>query len=328
VAFQGKQPFFAFLRGAAGVAVITEAAPAENYILDERVSESRETDFLSLSGFDKAQPASRADWYEQHTNYTRLRVARCGSPHGALAVTFTSENIGASLDVNPAEDVVRVETIEGLCGLAQWLSAADARALIQRMLDARGAGQPIPLDVEAQLKKWLKKANDSKDSRPSFVAPFAEVEPLLKRPDWPNRLRDALGLGHIRATSAGDKPILLMQYSLERVRVEYFGAIVAAWAASPTVLDDVAQAGPSPHFFPAPASASSGYGFTVDLDVSDATFKREFLHAPIAYELRDIQRIGLVTTDVTMKQIENARSLHRSLLQADLKHFGDLLLRP
>ena len=304
MAFQGKQPFFAFLGGAAAAAALTEAAPAENYILDERVSDRRETDFLSLSEFDKAQPASPSDWYAQHTNYTRLRVACCGSPHGALAVTFISENDKALLEVNPAEDVVRVETIEGLCGLAQWnLSAADARALIQRMLDARSAGQPTPPDVEVQLRKWLKKVNDGKDSRPAFVAPFAEVESLLKRPDWANRLRDALGLGHICATAAGDKPILLMQYSLDRVRVEYFGRKVAAWAASPTVLDDVAQAGPSPHFFPAPASASDGYGFTVDLNVSDASYTREFLHAPISYEIRDIQRIGLVTTEVTTSQI-------------------------
>ena len=324
MSFQGKQPFFAFLKGAAAGAALTEAAPAENYILDERISDEREADFLSLSGFDTVQPATPPDWFAQHTNYAKLRVARRGSPHGTLAVTFTNENDKASLAINPAEDVVRVETIEGLCGRAGWeLSATDAQALIQKMLDARTAAQPLPPDVEARLRKWLKKVNSGKDSRPAFVAPFAEVEPLLKRSDWANRLRDALGLGHICATAAGAKPILLMQYSLDRVRVEYLGK-AAHWAASPTVLDDVAQAGPNPHFFPAPESVSHGYGFTVDLDVADASWKREFLHAPIAYELCDIQRIGLVTTDVPENQIKDARKLHRSLLQADQKNFGDL----
>jgi hypothetical protein len=81
------------------------------------------------------------------------------------------------------------------------------------MLDARAAAQPPPPDVEARLRKWLKKVNSGKDSRPAFVAPFAEVEPLLKRSDWANRLRDALGLGHICATAAGGQRQLLVSTS-------------------------------------------------------------------------------------------------------------------
>ena len=37
MAFQGKQPFFAFLQGTAVGTAIDVVAPAENYILDERV---------------------------------------------------------------------------------------------------------------------------------------------------------------------------------------------------------------------------------------------------------------------------------------------------
>lgn len=328
VVFQHKQPFFDFLRGTCGTSAVAVSAPAENYILEERLSARREHDFLVLSGFLTAAPAAPPDWFAQHVNYTKRRVARRGFPRGTLAATFADENRSAWLEVQPAEDVVRVETIEGLCERAQWeLTATDARTLVQRMLDERSAGQSTPPDVEARLKKWLKKVNDAGDSRPAFVAPFAEVEPLLGRADWADRLRNALGLGHVRATDAGPAPILLMQYSLDRVRAAYLGK-APAWAASPTVLDDVARQGPSPHFFPAPKSESHGYGFTVDLDPSDATWKREFLHAPIAYELRDIQRIGLVTTDVTDSQIKNARKTHRCLLEADLQHSRDVPPRP
>lgn len=327
MAFQDKQPFFDFLRGASGATAVADAAPAENYILEERLTAQREDDFLRLSGFADAAPAAPPDWFAQHVNYTKFRVARRGLPRGTLATTFTAENDKAWLSVQPAEDVVRVETIEGLCERAQWeLTATDVRTLVQRILDARSAGQPIPVDVEARLKKWLRKVNDASDSRPAFVAPFAEVEPLLARADWADRLRDALGLGHVRATAA-HIPILLMQYSLDRVRVAYLGK-APAWAASPTVLDDVARQGPNPHFFPTPDSVSQGYGFTVDLNVADASWKREFLHAPIAYELRDIQRIGLVTTDVTETQINDARKAHRSLFEKELKHSGDVPLRP
>ena len=67
MAFQGKQPFFAFLQNTAAGATLEEAAPAENYILDERVPDARENDFLGLNGFASAA-YDKDSWFKQHVN--------------------------------------------------------------------------------------------------------------------------------------------------------------------------------------------------------------------------------------------------------------------
>ena len=179
-------------------------------------------------------------------------------------------------------------------------------------------------DMQQEEKlEWLEEVNDGSDQRPAFVAPYAEVEDILRSPDWANRLRDAFGLGHIRPWAGNPTPILLMQYNLERVYRTHIGKL--AWAASPKVLDDVPTAGPNPCFFPAPKKASAdGYGVTVDLDLTGGTFQSEFLHGRIEYNLADIRRIGEITTDVSDTQIASARSRHRELLEGDLIHIGDL----
>jgi hypothetical protein len=324
VSFQGKEPFFTFLKGVATGAVLEEAAPAENYILDERLSDERQNEFLTMSGFTARTPASPSEWFQNHKTYTVSRVAQA-----AVSTTFCRENSRAWLPLEPNWDVVRIETLDGLCRRAgaTALTPDNAQILIQELLDARSAGRTLdPLNL-ARLQKWLNKINSASDRRPAFVASFMEVEPLLARPDWANRLRDALGLGSIRPIGGQPIRVLLMQYNLERVYHAHLGKS-PAWAASPTVLDDVPTAGPNPCFFPAPVSASQGYGFTVDLDLTDTSWKREFLHAHITYTLDDIRRLGEVTSDVSPQQIESARKLHRGLLKPDLRHINDVPARP
>lgn len=325
MAFQGKQPFFAFLQGTADGTALEEVAPAENYVLDERVPGAREDDFLALNGFASAAH-DKNSWFKQHVDYTLDRVAL-----PAVSGTFTNINQPNWLGLSPDWDVVRIETLCGLAGRANsrgsTLSEAEVNDLIHDFLRARDAGAGFDPFDEAQLEKWLRHVNSGSDRRPAFVAPFAEVEEILKQPDWANRLRDALGLGHIRLWSGIPITVVLMQYNLIRVHDTHIGK--PAWAASPTVLDDVPGQMPNPCFFPAPKTASTdGYGFTVDLATTGGTWRKEFLHGHIAYTLADIRRIGEVTTDVPPSRIADARKDHRSLLASDLHHLSDLPARP
>ena len=334
MAFQGKQSFFAFLRGTAAGAALEEAAPAENYILDERVPDAREDDFLSFNDFpvtlqSLTQSTFRPAWFKQHADYAKAKVAL-----PAICGTFTKINEGAWLpQLKPDWDVVRVETLYGLADRAikagSDVQETEAIGLIHDLLHARETGTTFHPLRKARLAKWLQHINSPRgsDRRPAFVAPFAEVEDILKDPDWPNRLRDALGLGHIRLWAGNPMTVVLMQYNLIRVHTAHIGK--PAWAASPTVLDDVPGQMPNPCFFPAPKTASTdGYGFTVDLAITGATWRREFLHGHIAYTLDDIRRIGEVTTDVPPARIADARKDHRDLLASDLRHIADLSARP
>ncbi len=300
-------------------------APAENYVLDERVPDAREDDFLALNGFASATH-DRDSWFKHHVDYTKDRVAL-----PAVSSTFTDINQPNWLGLNPDWDVVRVETLYGINDRAlkkgSTIPEAKIGPLIREMLAARDAGSKLDPIKEAELEKWLQLANKGSDRRPAFVAPFAEVEDILKQTDWANRLRDALGLGHIRLWAGNPMTVVLMQYNLIRVHNAHIGK--PAWAASPTVLDDVPGQMPNPCFFPAPTTASKeGYGYTVDLATSGATWRKEFLHGHIAYTLADIRRIGEVTTDVPPSRITDARKDHLELLKDDLAHFADLPARP
>lgn len=320
MAFQNKRPFFDFLRTVASSAALEQSAPAENHILDERVPDARENDFLALSGFAASAPAIVGDWFKSLHDYGINRIARA-----VTSATFDTINRANWLVLHPDWDVVRIETITGLCSRDRvtGVDEAEAAALIRELLDARQSGRLFDPFREARLEKWLDEVNDGSDQRPAFVAPYAEVEALLRLPDWANRLRDALGLGHIRPSAGRPTPVVLMQYSLERVSRNYIGR--PAWAATPTVMDDVPTAGPNPCFFPAPLKTSTdGFGFTIDLGGSNGSFMSEFLHGRIAYTMDDIRAIGEVTTDVTTTQIAAARDRHRNLLSADLQHLGDL----
>ena len=276
MAFQGKQPFFAFLQGTAAGTTLEEAAPAENYILDERVPAAREDEFLAFNGFSSRPPFSKDSWFKQHKEYATANVAKVGK--AGVSATFDDINQPNWRHWPPDWDVVRIETIGGLCERAPTWTTEDTTSseqveakvhdLIHEMLVARESGTAMNPFHEAQLQDWLKKVNGGSDRRPAFVAPFAEVEDILKRPDWAHRLRDALGLGRVRPKAGKPTAIVLLQYNLVRVHNAHIGKL--AWAASPTVLDDVPTAMPNPCFFPAPQSASAdGQLARLGIEISD-----------------------------------------------------------
>jgi hypothetical protein len=324
MAFQHKQSFFAFLQTQAASSTLEEAAPAENYLLDERLPVSREDDFLAFNGFSSVAPFTRDTWFKQHTDYGIARVAK-----PAVSTTFEQQNRPNWLSsLTPDWDVVRLETLTGLCerAPASGVDETEAFALISEMLDSRQSGAVMDPFREARLEKWLQAVNSGSDQRPAFVTPFVEAEEILRQPDWAVRLRDALGLGHIYPKNGRPMPIVLLQYSLDRVYQAHLGK--PAWAASPTVLDDVSRT-PNPCFFPSPCNASGdGFGFTVDFDQGNPTYRREFLHGHIPYSLDDFRRVGEVATDILPGRIKAARARHLDLLKSDLRHYADLPVRP
>ena len=323
VAFQKKNTFFSFLQGKASGSTLEEVAPAENYILDERLPDAREDEFFDFNGFPHIA-YNNDSWFKQHTDYTKNYVAL-----PVVSGTFTSINKDNWIrGIDPVWDVVRLETISGMSSRARGsdVDESEAAELIEEMLLARKSGDTFEPFREARLEKWIQRVNGGGDRRPAFVAPYAEVESILAQPDWANRFRDALGLGHIRPRGGDPMTVVLMQYNLVRVHDAHIGK---AWAATPTVLDDVSGQMPNTCFFPAPKKASSdGYGYTVDLAITDATYRREFLHGHISYELADIRNIGFVTEEVTSTRIAEARNSHCELLAADLVHYKDLPTRP
>jgi hypothetical protein len=323
MAFKENRNFFDFLRNACLSNSLSEWAPAENYILEERLSDARIQDFLNTSGYATTAPNNVNDWFFQHHQYSLVHVAQKGKPFGSLGTTFQPINQPAFIKPH-AMEVVRVESLRGLHSLANSILPFDqVEQLIKAHLAERRAGAQPDAASEASLRLWIKDVSWNRDSRPTFAAPFLEVENILTRADWANRLRDALGLGHLCGSERKPTCVLLMRYNLERVRTSHLRS--SAWAAVPTVLDDVGRS-PNGCFFPGPKSQQ--YGLTVDLASSNPTPIKEFLHAPISYVLEDIHDLGYVTESVTDSSVTAARNDHGATVKPGLTFANDVPPRP
>ena len=130
--------------------------------------------------------------------------------------------------------------------------------------------------------------NAKRDKRPLFATTELEVEDIINggTPDWAERLRDRLGLGHYSPGSAsGPIEVILMRYTVQEVSDSLAGN---GHPAIPTVLD-----GDMSHYFypspnPDPEKAENPYyGHTVNLapvtDEGDYSMGVELLHPRIEY---------------------------------------------
>lgn len=319
MAFQSHSVFREVLQHLASSGTLTSSAPAENFLLDERVSSGREQDYFDCSSFVPTPESTAADWAEKHKSYSnkRLRlVPECA--------TFDAGNEPAHLAVHHEMDVVRLETLSSLCerGSTRFAEPSELRQSILDLKACRSRHEAPPDDVVDYLENWLGHLNRASDGRPMFVAPFAEVERHLAQPDWPNHVRDALGLGHIPPSGDVSAGVVLFRYSLERPYDAHRAS--PAWAATPTVLDDPATTGFSTCFFPAPRNpAAPEFGFTIDLSRS-GTSTSEFLHASVGYTLDDIYEIGDVTTEIAEDTIAAARQDHLERLRPQFRFHTDL----
>ena len=322
MAFQSQSVFHGVLQGLASSDALGEQAPAENFLLDERVSTHREQDYFGCTGFAPTPATTTGDWFEKHKTYAskRLRFLPC-------TATFDVGNEPARLTVNHEMHAVRMETLSGLCerGSVKFADPAELAIAIRELLEARERHEPLADATWDFLTVWLGRLNGASDKRPVFVAPFPEVESILDQPDWANQLRDTLGLSHIGLVGSIPTPVVLFRYNLERPYLEH--RATPSWATTPTVLDDPGTSGLSTCFFPSPRkSAAPEYGFTVDLARSGAS-KSEFLHAPINYTLDDISKIGEVATLVTDDMIAAARQDHFERLRPQYAFHADIPVR-
>lgn len=321
MAFQTNSVFHNVLQKFASSSALGEFAPAENFLLDERVSDLRERDYFDCTAFAPTPVTTTADWFEKHKSYAskRLRFVTC-------TATFDTDNEPARLAVNHEMDVVRIETLGSLCERGSVISdPAELTQSIRDLLEARDGHKTLDDATSDYLTLWLDRLNGASDVRPMFVAPFAEVESMLGQPDWANQVRDALGLSHIGSVAGNPTPVVLFRYTLERPYLEHRGSPL--WAATPTVLDDPGTSGLSACFFPAPRNSSPPeYGSTVDLSLSGNS-KSEFLHAPIGYTLDDIHKLGEVTTSITDDGITLAREDHYERHRTRYRFHADIPVR-
>jgi len=329
MAFQRDNVFSDFLRQTARNPDVSESAPAVNFLLDERVPERREAIFLAGghaatgSGWNSdSLKRTYGNHFAAHIGVSANNANRCDT-FGAI----NQPNHLASTESN--QDVVRLESVAGFFDRAKaGFDSLDKLLVSLRYYTSHRHGAIDP-DEKSRLEFWVDELNRKRDARPMFVAPFGEVESLLKLPDWPTHLRNMLGLVHHNGTPDKPLPVVLMRYSLSRAEQASRKIKMHGWAATPTVLEAGNNKGPGAAFFPFPKAAMGAdgisFGTTVSLGSGDGLdFKSELLHFRIDYKLEDFWMLGEIKDAIDEPQLASARRRHFEILERDFRFRNDV----
>lgn len=274
-------------------------APADNLWFEERVSQARHHRFESLAP-DTPSATSLADW---QTVYCATFV-QTDDPD-TFRDSFDPAHLVPGL-LDTQQRIVRLERIP--------VTSLNEAGLIFDDL-ARAFARHDHAVVDVFLQRW----NVRRDSRPAFAAWKDEVIDDLGHTDWPDRLRDRLGLAHHDPDAAGPIPVMLMEYDVASVLRTASGRGIRVAFVSPTVLDSP----PWPWFFPSPAALA--YGRTVDLSAGAPRLLAEFLHVGMTYTRDHIARIGEITRPIGRGDLRGLRNGHLAALRAAARRpdFGE-----
>lgn len=307
MAFQRPQHSFLFdLLATARLSHWEERAVVENFVLEERLTEAREDSYAQ----HVSAPADFGEWRFAHENYLSTRIRT------AVPETFADLNDANWLPhLDPDQFLLRVENLSQLLKLAHH-DDNDLMPLYDHL--HKLVANRNEHDAQQVVAEFLGDCNRARDHRPLFVGFWGEVKDLFEpeQPDWPERLRDRFGLGHLDPMSGEPIPILVLRYRLRDVlaaRTQDRNI-----AAVPTVLDGSF----SPFFCPTPQTLDKGQ--TVDLSpgtMNDYRLICEILHRFIAYEPAFVYRVGLIAASPG-KTGEEARGIHVQYLQDDFKNFS------
>ena len=329
MAFQRDNVFSEFLRQTARKPTVSESAPAVNFLLDERVPDQRETVFLAGGPAATGSGWDSDSWLRTFGNHFEAHIA-VPARGARRCATFDAINQSNHLtSTEPNQDVVRLVSVAGFYERAKagFDSLDKLLAALRYFISHRNGA--IDPNEKSRLETWVDELNRNLDARPMFVAPFGEVESLLKLPDWPTQLRNVLGLVHFSGAPNKPLPVVLMRYSLSRAEQASRKMKISSWAAVPTVLEAGNNKGPGTAFFPFPNSAVGGngigFGTTVSLGSGDGLdFKSELLHFRIDHKLEDFWMFGEIKDAIDEPQFDLARRRHFEILERDFCFRNDV----
>ena len=211
--------------------------------------------------------------------------------------TFAAQNDRASLPDLPPQRLVRLETLDWPLGLwgGTFVSLNDAHG--------RGSGPDKEL-VETFLDSW----NRKRDNRPCFAAFRDQLLPDLAEADWPNRLRDRLGLTH------GPGPVALVEYDTLDVISQSRAIPGAAFRfCVPTSFDQM----PFAQFFPTPRECGFGCPMSHGIIQDEKALLAEIVHLRLTYSPRHLVKLGQITTPLPGTDFRTMRNNHLMALQLE-----------
>lgn len=275
-----------------------DRATADNIWFEERVSAARMAAFESHARSPTAPRALR----ESLIDYVRdFMEVGAGVPH-----TFVADMEPAllsALGLDSYQSIVRLESLER--AFSKWSVPAGDPPL-ERLRKAIAEKHTDVID--GFLNTW----NDSnvRDFRPAFAAWKDQVLPELAAEDWPDRLRDRLGLEHYNCVN-GPIPVAIMEYKVQDVIRTGVTAGLTGVVTAPMVLDSR----PGPYFFPAPRDLPYGRVMSLNRIDRDEDLLAEMLHVRITYRRDHIAQLGYIRRPPATHDLKELRSHHLLALQ-------------
>ena len=270
---------------------LQEAAEHANLCMEDRISESRQAAYEAAVG----SPDDWKAWRDVHENYVKEKVRH---PY-QLSAAFGRHEPSLRSDIDPNQDLYRVERIDGL--------------LIKESVRAAEVNKWIGSSREA-LEHLTESFNDvRRDGRPTFAVFAAEFPGLEKRPDWAKQMCKRCGITH---HSAGeDVTLALFRYRVQDVLDG------SSWpgrnlVAVPTVIDHPMRN----VFFPAPPSSFGGYAVGLEPKSDCSHLATELIHARMDYQAHHWIRVD--TVKVPCPSNNDVRNLRIDHLSCIRRHSG------
>lgn len=298
-------------------------ALAQNVRFEERVGSDRQRRYEA--GLPAADPAYE-EWLSNHADYLSSNV------YTKLPETFLALNADAALpaavtsELGEDQVLIRVESLDYAFTETNVRTLADLEQVLAVYQDRRRDPAFTAGDAKALLEKVCGSLNHNPFAvRPRFAAFGQELEDDIAAADWPERLRDRLGLAHLPPTRAsGPHPVVLMRYTVKEVAARARRLDAAHALAVPTVLDFEHNE----VFHPSPRGLN--YGRTLNLSGADDCDRlaSEVLHLRIDYTPSHIWKVGAITrrADVSPGRLAQLRGDHLFCLQyqSNRDDFGTL----
>ena len=285
---------------------------ARNFRLEERLTDRR---WESYAAYDaRRHHATRDEWQAAHDRYLKERIWRSHfsstlprtlDPSDPDRCPETYESGASFFEYDGALHLIRIEDVASFALLIKK-SPSEVLAAARDWLSA-----PASAGAEA-WRDYVADRNARSTIRPTFAALLEEIEGVFEQTDWPDRVRDLLGLLHFNPGTVGRNiDILVFRYPVNSVTKLQGAPANERPLAPPTVLDMRFSAA----FCPGPKGFDTG--FVIDLSGGGASPRREVVHPTSPYEPSHLWKTGTITKSVPLGDVPVARGLHLLALQRE-----------
>ena len=208
--------------------------------------------------------------------------------------TFTPVNDPANLGVlSPEQKLVRLE-----CLSEPLAKTGMSFEVLRTASSASDAGSRTL--VETFIEQWNTRP-DIRRNPISFAAFSDQLIEELAASDWPDKLRDRLGLPHFDPVS-GPIPMVLVEYEVSE--------IVAMGKAAPFYAPTALDGTPYHQFFPTPTELNFGCPMALHIVRSDDELIAEVLHPRLSYRRKHLRAFGLIEKLVAKTDFVALRNTH------------------